>query len=65
MCDVPRDIQRKFERRWAARFARPIEARRPERHQCQKPNQPVAASLKAQRKTGRIEPTDLSTTTVR
>ena len=23
MCDIPLDLQRKFEQRWAARFARP------------------------------------------
>jgi hypothetical protein len=24
MCEVPLDLQRKFERRWAARFVRPV-----------------------------------------
>jgi hypothetical protein len=59
MCDVPRDIQRKFEQRWAARFARPVEARRPEKHQPGKQGQPLAAPLKAQRKTRRVEPAGL------
>ena len=24
MCDIPLDLQRKFEERWAARFVRPV-----------------------------------------
>jgi hypothetical protein len=26
MCDIPLDLQRKFEQRWAARFSRPADA---------------------------------------
>jgi hypothetical protein len=59
MCDVPRDIQRRFEQRWAARFARPLKTARPEKHQPEKLGQPLAAPLKAQRKARQVEPAGL------
>lgn len=59
MCDVPRDLQRKFEQRWAARFARPIGAAKPEKHQSEKPDQPLAAPPRALKKTRRTEPARL------
>ena len=45
-----------FEQRWAARFARPVEAARPEKQQPEKPDRPLAA-LSSKPKD---EPTELS-----
>jgi hypothetical protein len=59
MCDIPLDLQRKLERRWAARFARPAEAARPEKPQPEKPNQPLAALSSMPKETRRIEPGEL------
>ena len=58
MCDVPLDHQRKFEQRWAARFARPAEAAKPEKNQPEKQDdQPLAAlSSVPKDETRRIEP---------
>jgi hypothetical protein len=33
MCDIPRDLERRFERRWAARFSRPAKEHRLEGQQ--------------------------------
>jgi len=30
MCDIPLDLQRRFEQRWAARFARPVPPKKQE-----------------------------------
>jgi hypothetical protein len=54
MCDVPRDIQRKFEQRWAARFSPPVAAARPEKHRLEKQDQPPATLGKGKRKTRRL-----------
>jgi len=54
MCDVPRDIQRKFEQRWAARFSPPVAAARPEKHRLEKQDQPLATLGKGKRKTRRL-----------
>ena len=52
MCDVPLDLQRKFEQRWASRFARPVPLVAPERHQPEH----LAAPVEAERKTrGELE----------
>jgi hypothetical protein len=56
MCDIPLDLERKFEQRWAARFARPVDAARREKHQLEK--QALAAPAKAKRKTCRVEPAE-------
>jgi hypothetical protein len=55
MCIIPLDLEKRFERRWAARFSRPVEAARPEKHQLEKQDQPLAALGKAKRKTRRVE----------
>jgi hypothetical protein len=54
MSIIPLDLERRFEQRWAARFSRPIVAAAPEKHQPEKPHQPLTALLKA-RKTRRVE----------
>jgi hypothetical protein len=33
MCDIPLDLQRKFEQRWAARFSRPNPPTTPKKHE--------------------------------
>jgi hypothetical protein len=52
MCDVPLDVQRKFEQRWAARFARPVP---PKKQEIEGQDQQAAASAESKRKTRRVE----------
>jgi hypothetical protein len=52
MCDVPLDVQRKFEQRWAARFARPVP---PKKQELERQDQQAAASAESKRKTRRVE----------
>ena len=33
MCDIPLDLQRRFEQRWAARFSRPNPPTAPKKHE--------------------------------
>jgi hypothetical protein len=48
MCDVPLDLQRKFEQRWAARFARPTpSSAAPQGHQPASQNQQLAVPPEA------------------
>ena len=58
MCDVPRDIQRKFEQRWAARFARPAVAAAPPKHRPKGLTEPLAPRPKAKTNPP-VEPTGL------
>jgi hypothetical protein len=43
MSIIPLDIQRRSERRWAARFSRPTEAVAPRNHQPERESQQIAA----------------------
>jgi hypothetical protein len=55
MCDIPMDLERRFERRWAARFSGPAKEHRLEEQQ----HQPVTApdeSKTRNRRTGEREP---------
>jgi hypothetical protein len=57
MCDIPLDLERRFERRWAARFSGPAKEHRLERQQQQQ--QLVTTPDKSKRKTRRLEPAGL------
>jgi hypothetical protein len=63
MCEVPLDLQRKFERRWAARFARPSPPPAPQAHQPESQNQQLAAPAEAKEKAGRVEAAGLRSAT--
>jgi hypothetical protein len=52
MCDVPLDDQRKFEQRWATRFARPVP---PKKQEIEGQDEQAAASAESRRKTRRVE----------
>jgi hypothetical protein len=58
MCEVPLDLQRKFERRWAARFVRPAP---PKKQDLEGQDLQLATSAKSKEKTRRAEPAGLST----
>jgi hypothetical protein len=62
MCEVPLDLQRKFERRWAARFARPTPPAASQAHQPEGQNQQLAAP-EAKEKAGRVEAVGLRSAT--
>jgi hypothetical protein len=47
MCDIPLDLQRKFEQRWAARLARPVLPPASHDHRHETPDQQLAALGKA------------------
>jgi hypothetical protein len=51
MCDIPLDLQRKFEQRWAAKFARPA----PNRQELEGQDQRLGAPAKSKRKTRRVD----------
>jgi hypothetical protein len=55
MCDIPLDLERRFERRWAARFAQPAPAAVFQKHGHEKQGQQVAAPSKAKKKTSQVE----------
>jgi hypothetical protein len=57
MCDIPLDLERRFERRWAARFSGPAKEHRLEEQQ---QHQRVTAPDKSKRKTPPLEPTGLA-----
>jgi hypothetical protein len=60
MCDIPLDLERRFERRWAARFSGPAKEHRLE---AQQQHQRVTApdeSKTRRRGTGRLASADLS-----
>jgi hypothetical protein len=50
MSSIPLDLQRRFERRWAARFLRPNPPTAPEEHQLEKQDQQRVAPRKGERK---------------
>jgi hypothetical protein len=50
MCDIPLDLERRFERRWAARFSGPAKVHRLEGQQ-----QRVTTPDKSKRKTRRVK----------
>ena len=52
MCDVPLDLERKFEQRWAARFARPVP---PKKQELEGQDQQAAASAEPNGNTRRVE----------
>ena len=55
MCDVPLDLQRRFEQRWAGRFARPAPPSAPHVHRPEKADQRLAESGKAKMQIRRTE----------
>jgi hypothetical protein len=55
MCDIPLDLQRRFEQRWAARFARPAPPPAPHVDRPEKADQRLAESGKAKMQTRRAE----------
>ena len=52
MCDIPLDLERRLERRWAARFSGPAKEHRLEGQQHQR----VTAPDQSKRKTRRLNP---------
>ena len=61
--DIPLDLQRKCEQRWAARFARPTPSATPQGHQPESQNQQLAAPAEAKEKAGRVEAAGLRSAT--
>jgi hypothetical protein len=59
MCDIPLDLQRKFEERWAARFVRPLPPVAP-KQEPEGQDQQLAAPAEGKRETRRVEPTGLT-----
>ena len=55
MSDIPVHVQRRFEQRWAARFARPAPPSAPNVHRPEKADQRLAESGKAKMQTRRTE----------
>jgi hypothetical protein len=60
MSTIPLDLERRFERRWAARIARLVPE--PSSPKCEhaKQDQQLGAPAKANKKAGRAEPTGLT-----
>jgi hypothetical protein len=56
MSSIPLDLQRRFERRWAARFLRPNPPTSPQKHQSEGQDQQPDATGKGERKTHRDQP---------
>jgi hypothetical protein len=56
MSSIPLDLQRRFERRWAARLLRPNPPTAPQKHQLERQDQLPGATGKGERKTHRDEP---------
>jgi hypothetical protein len=59
MSSIPVDLERRFEQRWAARFARPAPAPSSEESEYEKQDQRLGVPAKAKRKTRRAEPAGL------
>jgi hypothetical protein len=55
MSIIPLDVQRRCERRWAARFSRPTESVAPRSQRSERESQQIAGSDKSKRKTHRVE----------
>jgi hypothetical protein len=53
MADIPLDLQRRFEQRWAARFVRPVALKKQE---LERQDQQLTEPGKDKRKTHRIKP---------
>ena len=58
MSIIPLDIQRRCERRWAARFSRPTELIAPRNQRAAKESLQIAGPAKSKRKTHRVEVAD-------
>jgi hypothetical protein len=56
MMNIPLEVQRRSERRWAARFSRPTEAVAPRNHQPERESQQLAAPNERNEETHRIQP---------
>jgi hypothetical protein len=56
MGNIPLDLQRRCEQRWAARFSRPVPPITSGEHGPEKESQQIAASGTGKRKTHRIKP---------
>jgi hypothetical protein len=59
MCDIPMDLERRFERRWAARFSGPAQEHRLEGQQHQRVTTPDKAKTR-RRETGGLASANLS-----
>ena len=59
MSITPLDVQRRCERRWAARFSRPMESVAPRNERPERESQQIAGPDKSKRKTRRVESTGL------
>jgi hypothetical protein len=55
MSNIPLDIQRRCEQRWAARFARRVPPSAPHEHIDEKPDQQLALAGKTKKKTRRAK----------
>jgi hypothetical protein len=55
MSIMPLDVQRRCERRWAARFLRPTESASPRNQRPERERQQISGPDKSKRKTDRIE----------
>jgi hypothetical protein len=55
MSIIPMDVQRRCERRWAARFSRPTESVAPRNQRPEREGQQIAGADKSKRKTHRGE----------
>jgi hypothetical protein len=55
MSIIPLDVQRRCERRWAARFSRPTESVAPRNQRSERDSQQIAGLDKSKRKTRRVE----------
>jgi hypothetical protein len=60
MCDIPLDLQRKFEERWAARFIQPALSASPQRPPLDRQLQQLAVPAEGERKTHQVEPAGLT-----
>ena len=59
MCEIPLDLQRKLERRWAARFARAVPPVAPNKQEPEGPGRRLAEAAKIEEAARRAEPTGL------
>jgi hypothetical protein len=55
MSIIPLDVQRRCERRWAARFSQPTESVAPRNQRPQRESRQIAGPDKEQKKTHRVE----------
>jgi hypothetical protein len=60
MSSIPLDLQRRFERRWAARFVRPAASAAPKGGRLEGQGQKLVATSKLTQKTRRVESAGLS-----